>query len=73
MRVHIDSDRCQGHGQCVFLCPEVFGADEQGFGVVRQEEVPEGAEADAQKAEASCPEGAIRIARSATPSGQVTA
>ena len=61
MKVRIDSTRCQGHGQCVFLCPEVFAADEQGFGTVPREEVPPDAEADVARAEACCPEGAIQI------------
>ena len=63
MKVRIDSEVCQGHGQCVFLCPEVFAADEQGFGLVRREQVPGDAEADVEKAEASCPEGAVQITR----------
>ncbi len=63
MKVHIDKDLCQGHGQCVILCPEVFDDDEQGFGVVRNEDVPKGAEADCERAEASCPERAIQITR----------
>ena len=61
MKVRIDSTRCQGHGQCVFLCPEVFAADEQGFATVLREEVPPDAEADVAKAEACCPESAIQI------------
>mgnify|MGYP001818120629 FL=1 len=63
MKVRIDKDACQGHGQCVILCPEVFEDDEQGFGVVRNEVVPEEAEHDCERAEASCPERAIHITR----------
>ena len=63
MKARIDSARCQGHGQCVFLCPEVFAADEQGMGFVQREEVPLEAEPDAERAEASCPERAIQIER----------
>lgn len=61
MKVRIDSETCQGHGQCVFLCPEVFDDDEQGFGVVKQENVPKEAEEDCARAEANCPERAIHI------------
>jgi len=63
MKVRIDSDTCQGHGQCVFLCPEVFKADDEGFGTVAHENVPKAAEKDVQTAEASCPERAIHITR----------
>ena len=63
MKVKIDKDACQGHGQCVILCPDVFDDDDQGFGVVRSEDVPPSAEADCERAEASCPERAIQITR----------
>ena len=61
MKVRIDNETCQGHGQCVFLCPEVFDDDEQGFGTVKHEDVPKEAEEDCARAEASCPERAIHI------------
>jgi len=63
MKVRIDKEACQGHGQCVILCPEVFEDDEQGFGVVRDEAVPTEAEGDCERAAASCPERAIHITR----------
>ena len=47
----------------MILCPEVFGEDEQGFGVVRNEDVPKENAADCERAEASCPERAIHITR----------
>ena len=40
---------------------EVFDDDEQGFGVVKQENVPKEAEEDCARAEANCPERAIHI------------
>ena len=30
MRVVVDLDTCQDHGQCVFAAPEVFRLDESG-------------------------------------------
>lgn len=63
MKIRIDRTICQGHGQCVILCPEVFDDDDEGFGVVKDENVPAGAEADCERAEASCPERAIFITR----------
>ena len=63
MKARIHTDRCQGHGQCNLACPEVFGFDEQGFGRVRVQEVPERLCADVERAERNCPERAIEIER----------
>jgi ferredoxin len=64
MRVQIDPAMCQGHGQCVLHCPEVFGFDEQGFALVENEQVPPEHEQAVARAEQSCPERAIRISAS---------
>ena len=45
------------------LCPAVFDDDEEGFGVVKSEQVPEEAENACERAEANCPEQAIQITR----------
>ncbi len=34
VKVQIDSGRCQGHGRCYDLAPELFGADDEGYGQV---------------------------------------
>jgi ferredoxin len=62
MRVSIDSGKCQGHGRCYTLAPEVFGEDEEGNGMV----IGAGEVADDQVnavylAEGNCPESAIVI------------
>jgi ferredoxin len=62
MRVLIDSDRCQGHGRCYDLAPDLFGEDEDGYGVVLGDgRVPPGREEDARLARANCPEAAVRL------------
>jgi len=61
VRVHIDTERCQGHGHCNLICPQVFGFDEQGFGRVQVDRVPEPLRADVERAERACPERAIEI------------
>lgn len=61
MRVKLDPELCQGHGQCVIFCPEVFKADEQGFASVVSENVPESEYANVERAETMCPERAIQI------------
>jgi ferredoxin len=61
VRVHIKEDECQGHGNCEMVCPEVFSADEQGFAVVENAEVPAALEDTVRLAESRCPERAIQI------------
>jgi ferredoxin len=61
MRVILDREKCQGHGRCYVLAPEVFGPDEEGYGTVRQADVSGEALAQARLGEQGCPEVAIRI------------
>lgn len=62
VKVSVDSSRCQGHGQCNLVCPEVFQFDEQGFARIVNEHVPvpERLAADVERAVQNCPEQAIR-------------
>ena len=60
MKLHIDSERCQGHGRCYALAPDLFGDDDEGFGKVLGDGlVPAGSEREARLAVANCPERAI--------------
>jgi ferredoxin len=62
MRVLIDPERCQGHGRCYSLVPQLFGEDEDGYGTVLGDgQVPPGQEDGARLAEANCPESAIDV------------
>jgi ferredoxin len=62
VKVRIDPERCQGHGRCYDLAPAVFGEDDEGYGtVLNGGAVPEGAEQDARRAVANCPERAITV------------
>ncbi|HEX3899173.1 MAG TPA: ferredoxin [Mycobacteriales bacterium] len=62
MRVSIDSGKCQGHGRCYTLAPELFGEDAEGNGmVIGTGEVADGQTNAAYLAEANCPESAIVI------------
>jgi ferredoxin len=65
MKVHIDSERCQGHGRCYDLAPEIFGEDDEGYGVVLHGGVVAPADAaQARLAVLNCPESAIEIVES---------
>ena len=62
MKVSIDSKRCQGHGRCYDLAPEIFGEDEEGYGVVLNDgAVPPPGREQARRAVLNCPESAIDI------------
>ena len=63
MRVSVDAARCQGHGRCYDLGPEVFDADDEGFEVHRGTvfEVEETHLDAVSEGIAGCPERAIRL------------
>jgi ferredoxin len=60
MKLSISTDRCQGHGRCYDLAPELFGEDAEGYGVVLAGPTP-GQEAQARLAALNCPENAIDL------------
>lgn len=60
MKVQIDTGRCQGHGRCYELAPDLFGEDEEGYGTVLGDgAVPPEKEKQARLAAANCPERAV--------------
>ena len=59
MSLSIDPAKCQGHGRCTLVSPELFDVDDDGYGVVLiPDPVPEYGD-DVNAAIGSCPEGAI--------------
>ncbi|HUN36454.1 MAG TPA: ferredoxin [Trebonia sp.] len=61
MRVSIDVARCQGHGRCAILAPDVFDVDDLGKSRTLLDPCPEELRAAAEEAAFSCPEGAITV------------
>ena len=61
IRVVVDRDLCQNHGQCVFAAPQVFELDEEGELVVLQDEVGEDLRDAVEEAADVCPVQAITI------------
>lgn len=60
MRIQINPEKCQGHGRCYDLAPELFTEDDEGYGhVIADGVVPPGKEHDAHLAVSNCPERAI--------------
>ena len=58
----IDAQKCQGHGRCALIAPDVFDVDDMGTGQVLVDEVPPEHRADVREAVLSCPESAIALA-----------
>ena len=67
MRVHVDSEKCEGHNRCVALAPELFDSDDYGYAfVVGEGEVRPDQEEAARLAVANCPERAVTITEDAS-------
>jgi ferredoxin len=65
VKIVVDHERCQGHGRCYDLAPEVFGADDDGHVtvLVPDGQVPTRAEPQAILAVKNCPEQALSLER----------
>jgi ferredoxin len=64
VHVCIDTTKCQGHGRCAIIAPDVFDVDDSGKGKVLVDLCSGKFRAAAEEAEFSCPETAITIASS---------
>ena len=61
MRIVLDPGRCQGHGRCYSLAPDLFDADDVGHCVLLVDEVPAGREGDARSGAENCPYQALTV------------
>ena len=62
MKFRVIEEKCQGHGRCYALAPELFEADDYGNAhELNRGEVPPGLEDQARLAADNCPEFAIEI------------
>jgi ferredoxin len=61
VKVRIDTNACTGHGRCYSLAPEVFESDDEGYGRVIHEDVPDELQAKALIGVHNCPEQAISV------------
>jgi ferredoxin len=60
-RIDVDWTRCDGHGLCAVLFPEVIGSDEWGFPVIDGRPLSPDEIVHARRAIASCPALALRL------------
>ena len=62
MKPILDSEKCQGHGRCYALAPDLVDSDDYGDAVLIDDgAVPEGSEDQAQLIVDNCPEFAITL------------
>ena len=62
MRLQINPELCQGHGRCYDLVPDLFGDDDEGYGLVLGDgTVPPDQEHAARLAVLNCPERAVEL------------
>jgi NADH:ubiquinone oxidoreductase subunit F (NADH-binding)/ferredoxin len=57
----VDWSRCDGHGVCALVVPDLLRLDGDGFPVISDTPVPEWLEEDARQAVAMCPALALRL------------
>jgi ferredoxin len=63
MRIMIDRDRCEGHGQCVAAAPDLFDLDDEGIAILQTSEPIAGDLAEQATAAAEvCPVVALSLA-----------
>ena len=62
MKISLDEETCDGHGQCYVVDPDLFPLNEDGYSDVGQHKpVPPGEEQTARDGVAACPVNALRI------------
>jgi ferredoxin len=60
MRITVDLNRCESHGQCVFAAPDVFSFDDDDY--LRYDATPpDTLRQNAETAAATCPVRAITL------------
>jgi ferredoxin len=64
VKVEANRDICIGAGMCLMTAPEVFDQDDDGIVVLLTAEVPDAHVAQARRAVANCPSGALRAVES---------
>lgn len=63
--LQIDRIRCDGHGLCAELLPELISLDDWGYPMIQRGTVPANLLEHARRAVDACPVLALRLARTA--------
>jgi ferredoxin len=71
--LQIDRIRCDGHGLCAELLPEMIRLDDWGYPIIKGGPIPASLADHARRAVDACPVLALRLARSAAFAGRSVA
>ncbi|MGB8995134.1 MAG: ferredoxin [Pseudonocardiaceae bacterium] len=63
MRVEVNPNICEGHGQCNAIAPEVYDLDKGGYGLIKNPDVSPNLESPAEQGALACPVQAITVTR----------
>jgi ferredoxin len=63
VRVEVNPNICEGHGQCNAVAPQVYDLDDGGYCLIRNPEVPLDLESEAEAGALACPVQAITVTR----------
>jgi ferredoxin len=67
MRMTIDRIKCDGHGLCAELLPELIRLDDWGYPIIAPAPIPERFAPLAQRAVATCPVLALALRKESRP------
>ncbi|GGK02396.1 oxidoreductase [Pilimelia anulata] len=67
LRLSVDWSRCDGHGLCAYVAPELIRLDGNGFPALPDLPVPPWLEGDAKQSVKVCPELALKLSRAGAP------
>ena len=65
--LRIDRIRCDGHGLCAELLPEMISLDDWGYPIIKAGTIPSRLAEHTQRAVEACPVLALRLARTTEP------
>ena len=70
--LEIDRIRCDGHGLCAELLPELISLDDWGYPIIKPGHIPPSVLEHARRAVDACPVLALRLIRTAALVGELT-
>ncbi len=63
MRIEAEIGRCEGHGMCAHVAPEVYALDDEGEVVLLHPDVPPELAAKAEAGARACPIAVLKVIR----------